>query len=166
MHAAVAVGSGKKGDVQRKQRGSEGAMDENAFVTCVSVCLCAAVATAAPSDPLPSRYANKAQMNLRELNMLKVTTTSSIEATVSPETKFDAQLKQTSLADGFTCAIMRRGIHAKKITQGRSEETGERYRSSNADGRSVGRPMAMAASMIRPSVRARGEREGGREGVT
>ena len=56
----------------------------------------------------------KAQVNLRELNMLKVTTTSSIEATVSPETKFNVQLKQTSLADEFTCAIMRWRIHAKK----------------------------------------------------
>ena len=53
-------------------------------------------------------------MNLGELNMLKVTTTSSIEATVSPETKFNVQLKQTSLADEFTCAIMRWRIHAKK----------------------------------------------------
>ena len=99
---STAVGDGEKGDVQRKQRGSEGAMDENAFVTCVSVCLCAAVATAAPSDPLPY-VLYKAQMNLGELNMLKVTTTSSIEATVSPETKFNVQLKQTSLADEFTC---------------------------------------------------------------
>ena len=94
--------------------------------------------------------------------MLKVTTTSSIEATVSPETKFNVQLKQTSLADEFTCAIMRRGIHAKKNNPGSG--LGNAIDRAMV-GRSVGRPMAMAASMIRPSIRPgerRREGEGGR----
>ena len=93
--------------------------------------------------------------------MLKVTTTSSIEATVSPETKFNVQLKQTSLADEFTCAIMRWRIHAKKNIPGR-ERTGERYRSS--DGRSVGRATNGDGGVHDPSIRPGERRERGRQG--
>ena len=105
----------------------------------------------------------KAQVNLRELNMLKVTTTSSIEATVSPETKFNVQLKQTSLADEFTCAIMRWRIHAKKISQGGSGlgndiDRAMVGRATNGDG-------GVHDQTVRPSGREE-ERGREREGVT
>ena len=93
MHGAVAVRGGG-GDVQRKQQGSKGAMDENAFVTCVSVCVQPLPATAALSDALPLCGAMQSTSESQR-NMLNDPTTSSIsiEATESPETKFNLQLK-------------------------------------------------------------------------